>query len=44
VQIAVPTKLSTEQREKLDDFAKSLGEQPSPMEESFFERAKKFFR
>ena len=44
VQIAVPTKLNTEQREKLDDFAKSLGEQTSPMEESFLEKAKKFFR
>lgn len=44
VQIAVPTKLSTEQRGKLDDFAKSLGETTSPMEESFFEKAKKFFR
>jgi molecular chaperone DnaJ len=44
VQIAVPTKLSAEQRGKLDDFAKSLGETTSPMEESFFEKAKKFFR
>lgn len=44
VQIAVPTKLNAEQREKLDTFAKSLGEQTSPMEESFFEKAKKFFR
>lgn len=35
-QNAVPTKLSTEQREKLDEFAKSLGEETSPMEESFF--------
>jgi molecular chaperone DnaJ len=44
VQIAVPTKLNGEQREKLDAFAQSLGEQSSPMEESFFEKAKKFFR
>jgi molecular chaperone DnaJ len=44
VQIAVPTKLNGEQREKLDVFAQSLGEQSSPMEESFFEKAKKFFR
>jgi molecular chaperone DnaJ len=44
VQIAVPTKLNGEQREKLDAFAQSLGEQTSPMEESFFEKAKKFFR
>jgi molecular chaperone DnaJ len=40
----VPTKLNGEQREKLDAFAQSLGEQTSPMEESFFEKAKKFFR
>ncbi len=44
VQIAVPTKLSAEQRGKLEDFAQSLGEQTSPMEESFLEKAKKFFR
>lgn len=44
VQIAVPTKLSAEQRGKLEDFAQSLGEQTSPLEESFFEKAKKFFR
>jgi molecular chaperone DnaJ len=44
VQIAVPTKLSAEQRAKLEDYAKSLGETTSPMEESFFEKAKKFFR
>lgn len=44
VQIAVPTKLSAEQRTKLEDYAKSLGETTSPMEESFFEKAKKFFR
>lgn len=44
VQIAVPTKLSAEQRAKLEEFAQSLGEQTSPLEESFFEKAKKFFR
>lgn len=44
VQIAVPTKLSAEQREKLEAFAAALGEQTSPMEESFLEKAKKFFR
>ena len=44
VQIAVPTKLNAEQKEKLDDFAKVLGDHTSPMEESFFERAKRFFK
>ncbi|HSI65070.1 MAG TPA: molecular chaperone DnaJ [Candidatus Saccharimonadia bacterium] len=43
VQVAVPTKLNAEQREKLQEFAKALGDQHSPMQESFFERAKKFF-
>ncbi len=45
VQIAVPTKLSAEQRGHLEAFARSFGETPSsPMEESFIEKAKKFFK
>jgi molecular chaperone DnaJ len=45
VQIAVPTKLSTEQRAHLQAFAESFGEtHSSTMEESFFEKAKKFFK
>lgn len=44
VQIAVPARLNAEQKEKLDAFQKSLGEKGSEMEESFFEKAKKFFR
>ena len=43
VQIAVPNKLTTEQREKLQEFAKALGENNSPLHESFFAKAKKFF-
>lgn len=43
VQIAVPTKLSGDQKAKLQDFANLLGENASEMEESFFEKAKKFF-
>jgi molecular chaperone DnaJ len=43
VQIAVPTKLNAEQKEKLADFAKSLGEHQSPLQETFFEKAKRFF-
>lgn len=43
-KVAVPTKLNAEQREKLEEFAKALGDQVSPMEESFLERAKRFFR
>jgi molecular chaperone DnaJ len=45
VQIAVPTKLTAEQRSHLEAFSKSVGEtHTSTMEESFFEKAKKFFR
>lgn len=43
VQIAVPTKMTSEQKAKLQEFAQLLGENASDMEESFFERAKKFF-
>jgi molecular chaperone DnaJ len=43
VQVAVPTKLTAEQKEKLQEFAKALGENNSPMHETFLERAKKFF-
>ena len=43
VQIAVPNKLNGEQREKLTEFAKALGENNSPLHESFFAKAKKFF-
>lgn len=44
VQIAVPTKLNGEQREALEAFAKALGDDTSPMEEGFLEKAKKFFK
>ncbi len=44
VQIAVPNKLTSEQREKLQEFAKALGENNSPLHESFFAKAKKFFQ
>jgi len=43
VQIAVPTKLNAEQKEKLHEFAKALGEHQSPLQETFFEKAKRFF-
>lgn len=43
VQIAVPTKLNAEQKQKLEDFKKALGEHNSPLHESFLEKAKKFF-
>ncbi len=45
VEIAVPTKLNSDQREKLEAFADALGEEhASPAEKSFFEKAKSFFR
>ena len=44
VQIEVPTKLNTEQKKKLNEFAESIGEKNSPIHESFFEKAKKFFK
>ena len=44
VQIEVPTKLNSEQKEKLNEFAESIGEKNSPIHESFFEKAKKFFK
>ncbi|MFT4546168.1 MAG: molecular chaperone DnaJ [Verrucomicrobiales bacterium] len=43
VQIEVPTKLNSEQKEKLNAFAESIGQKNSPIHESFFEKAKKFF-
>lgn len=44
VQIEVPTKLSSEQKKKLEDYAESCGDPANPMGESFVEKAKKFFR
>ena len=43
VAVEVPTKLTSEQRKKLEDFSESCGDQNTPMTKSFFERAKEFF-
>jgi len=43
VQVEVPTKLNSGQKEKLREFAESIGEENSPMEEGFFQKAKRFF-
>ena len=43
VRVEVPTRLSGEQKEKLESFTESIGEENSPMHESFFEKAKRFF-
>ena len=41
--VEVPTKLTAGQREKLEEFAESCGDQNAPMTRSFLERAKEFF-
>jgi len=41
--VEVPTKLTSEQRQKLKEFAESCGEQNAPMRRNFLERAKEFF-
>jgi molecular chaperone DnaJ len=43
VQVEVPTKLNAEQQQKLVAFSESIGDHNSPMQEGFFEKAKRFF-
>lgn len=43
VHVEVPTKLNGDQKDKLRDFSESIGEENNPMQESFFEKAKRFF-
>tara|TARA_B100001093_G_scaffold510343_1_gene576022 strand:+ start:292 stop:1440 length:1149 start_codon:yes stop_codon:yes gene_type:complete len=43
VRVEVPTRLSGEQKEKLEGFTESIGEENSPMHEGFLEKAKRFF-
>ncbi len=43
VRVEVPTRLSGEQKEKLETFTESIGEENSPMHESFLEKTKRFF-
>ncbi len=44
VQVEVPTKLTSEQMAKLEDYAEACGDPANPVSESFTEKAKKFFR
>jgi len=44
VLVEVPTKLNAEQRAKLQEFAELCGEENTPLGQSFFERAKEFFK
>jgi molecular chaperone DnaJ len=42
--VEVPSRLNSEQRRKLEEFAALCGEENTPMRKSFFERAKEFFK
>jgi molecular chaperone DnaJ len=42
--VEVPSRLNSEQRQKLEEFAALCGEENTPMHKSFFERAKEFFK
>lgn len=44
IQIDVPKTLSSEQKEKLDAFAKSCGDDTEPISEPWMEKFKKFFK
>jgi molecular chaperone DnaJ len=44
VQVEVPTKLNSEQKKKLEDYAEACGDPANPVSVSFVEKAKKFFR
>jgi molecular chaperone DnaJ len=43
VQVEVPTKLNSDQQEKLRAFSESIGQHNSPMQDSFLEKARRFF-
>ena len=43
VKIEVPKRLNSEQRQKLEEYAFSCGDAENPFEESFLEKAKRFF-
>ena len=44
VLVEVPTKLNAEQRRKLEEFAELMGDDNSPLHQSFFDKAKEFFK
>lgn len=44
VQVEVPTKLNTEQRAKLEEFAELCGDHNTPIHQTFYEKLKDFFR
>ncbi len=44
VAVEVPSRLNSEQRRKLEEFAELMGEDNAPLHKSFFEKAKEFFK
>lgn len=44
VQVEVPTKLSTHQKKKLEEYAEACGDPANPMSDSFVKKAKQFFK
>ena len=44
VLVEVPTKLTGEQRKKLEEFSALCNGKESPLAQNFFEKAKKFFQ
>ena len=44
IQVEVPSRLTAEQKAKLQEFAALCDGQEAPLSQSFFEKAKKFFR
>jgi molecular chaperone DnaJ len=44
VQVEVPTRLSAEQKAKLQEFAALCDEDVNPISKSFFDKAKSLFR
>ncbi len=44
VLVEVPTKLNSEQRRTLEEFAAIMGEDNAPLHQSFFDKAKEFFK
>jgi len=44
VLVEVPSKLNSEQRSKLEEFAELCGDENTPLHKGFFDKAKDFFR
>lgn len=42
--VEVPTRLNSDQRQKLEEFSALCGEENTPLHKSFFDRAREFFR